>query len=244
MTRIALITGGTRGLGLAIGHGLATAGRLPILVYLRDRASAEAAHASLLPLHPGVRILQLDVGDELAVGAAIAKIKEEIGPIEILINSAFRSGRSPKKVHELEPSAWREDLATNLDGPFLVTRAVLPHMVERNFGRIVFIGSFAARGEMGRVAYSTAKAALAGLSGTIAQEYARHGITSNVVSPGFIDAGAFNRLAPEIKERAVKRVPAQRAGTAEEIAGLVTHLAADASGYLTGQVIGVDGGAR
>ncbi|MBK6686538.1 MAG: SDR family oxidoreductase [Deltaproteobacteria bacterium] len=244
MSRIALVTGGTRGLGLAIAEALATAGHTPILGYHQDEAAAAAALTSIRTLAPRAVAWPVDIADPEAVEALATRAQAELGPIQILINNAFRSGRPPQKVHELSPSAWREDLATNLDGPFWVTRAALPQMIASGFGRVVFIGSLAARGEMGRAAYSTAKAALAGLAGTIAQEYARQGITANVISPGFIDAGAFLRLSPEIRERALKRVPSGRAGQASEVAALVTHVVSDAGGYLNGQVLSVDGGTR
>ena len=138
---------------------------------------------------------------------------------------------------------WTEDLTTNLTGPLILTRAVLPHMVSRNYGRIVFIGSLAMRGERGRVAYVTAKNGLVGLAKACAQEYARQGITANVVAPGYIEAGAFLRLPPPVREAAIAKVPQGRLGTADEVAELVHYLASPAAGYVTGQVIGIDGGA-
>jgi NAD(P)-dependent dehydrogenase (short-subunit alcohol dehydrogenase family) len=209
-------------------------------MYRSNRSAAEEASAAI----PGSRIYEADIADASAVDDAIARIRSELGPIGILVNNAFRSGRSPVKTHELEVSAWNEDLATNLSGQFYVTRACLPSMVDQSFGRIVFIGSFAMRGEQGRVAYSVAKQGLAGLSSTIAQEYARNGITSNVVSPGFIETGAFMRLSEEIRSRAVAMVPSRRAGSPASVAALIAYLCSEDGGFTTGQVIGVDGGAR
>lgn len=238
------MTGGTRGLGLAIAEGLARAGHVPVLLYRSDRASAEAALERLRPLAPDAAAFTADVDDDARIEAVVTEIGESIGPIGILVNNAFRSGRPPQKTHELSPDAWREDIATNLTGQFVVTRACLAPMLEAGFGRIVFIGSLAQRGEPGRVAYATVKSALIGFAKTLAGEYARHGITANVVSPGFIEAGAFLRLSEEIQNRALATVPARRAGRAEEVAALVVLLASDLGGYVTGQHIGVDGGAR
>ncbi len=244
MGRVALVTGGTRGLGLAIAEALAHAGHTPVLLYRSDEESAQAALERLKPVAPNAAAYAGDVDDDARIEAIVAEVAESIGPIGVLVNNAFRSGRPPQKTHTLSVEAWREDVATNLTGQFIVTRACLPHMVDASFGRIVFIGSLAQRGEAGRVAYATVKSALTGFAKTLAQEYARYGITANVVSPGFIEAGAFLRLSEEIRNRALAMVPSRRAGRAEEVAALVVHLASDLGAYVTGQHIGVDGGAR
>ncbi|MBI2375226.1 MAG: SDR family oxidoreductase [Deltaproteobacteria bacterium] len=236
---VAVITGGTRGLGLAIAERLAHAGHELVLVYHADEASAEAARAELAAV-TSVRLEKADVSSPAQVEALAARLGSRV---DVLIHSALRSGRPPRKTHELEVEAFTEDLSTNLIGAFTVCRAVLPAMMSRGFGRIVLVGSLAMRGEPGRVAYSVAKAGLVGLAKTIAKEYAKHGITANVVNPGFINAGAFSRLSQEIRERAVAGVPARRAGTAGEVAEAVMYLVGPGSGYVTGQVLSVDGGA-
>lgn len=242
--RVALITGGTRGLGLAIAEALGAAGHVPVVLYRNDTASADAALERLRAVAPQAAAYAGDVDDDARLDAIVREVGETLGPIGVLVNNAFRSGRPPKKTHELDVAAWREDVATNLTGQFVVTRACLPHMIDEGFGRVIFIGSLAQRGEAGRVAYATVKSALTGFAKTLAQEYARFGITANVVSPGFIEAGAFLRLPEEIQKRALAMVPSRRAGRAEEVASLVVHLASENGGYVTGQHIGVDGGAR
>ncbi len=242
--RIAVITGGTRGLGRAIAERLAREGALPALIYRSDAEAADEAVAALRLHAPRTEAFRCDIAEPTEVASAIDAVQETLGPVEILINNAFRSGRPPVKTHDLSLDAWDEDLRTNLSGQLYITRACLPSMIARGFGRIVFIGSLAMRGEQGRVAYSVAKQGLVGLSSTLAQEYAKHGITSNVVSPGFIETGSFMRLSEEIRTRALAMVPSKRAGSAEHVAGLIAHLVGKDGGYTTGQVIAVDGGAR
>jgi acetoacetyl-CoA reductase len=238
----AIVTGGTRGLGLAIAERLARGGLRVAAIYRADADAAHAAEASLAALAPGSRAFAADLADPSAVDAVVGRIEAELGPPAVLVNNAFRGGRPARKLHELPPEAWIEDLASNLTGPFLITRAVLPGMLARRAGRVVFIGSLAMHGERGRAAYVTAKAGLAGLSRAIALEYARSGITSNVVAPGYLDAGAFLALPPDVREAAEKRVPVGRLGRAHEVAELVHYLTRPEAAYVTGQVLGIDGG--
>jgi NAD(P)-dependent dehydrogenase (short-subunit alcohol dehydrogenase family) len=238
-TPIALVTGGTRGIGRAIGARLAAGGYQPWLVYREDDVGAAEARA----LIPGAEVVRADLSDAATVDRLVSELLRKTGRLDVVVHNAFRGGRPARKIHEVSVADWTEDLTTNLTGPFILTRAVLPHMVSRSYGRIVFIGSLAMRGERGRVAYVTAKNGLVGLAKACAQEYARQGITANVVAPGYIEAGAFLRLPPPVREAAIAKVPQGRLGTADEVAELVHYLASPAAGYVTGQVIGIDGGA-
>lgn len=243
-TRVAMVTGGTRGIGRAIATRFARGGVIPVVIYRQDDARAQEAIDALRAIEPRARSIKADLAVAEEAARAVAETTDALGAIDILVNNAFRGGRPPKKVHEIDPQAFSDDLTSNLVGPFLITRAVLPGMIARGAGRIIFIGSLAMHGERGRAAYVVAKNGLVGLARAVAAEYAPSGITANVVAPGYIEAGAFLALDPAVREAALKRVPMKRLGTAEEIAELVWYLGLPAAGYVTGQVIGIDGGAR
>jgi NAD(P)-dependent dehydrogenase (short-subunit alcohol dehydrogenase family) len=241
--RIALITGGTRNLGRAIALRLAKEGCVPALVYRADEAAKDEALALIGAVAPGTRAYRADIGSAEEVAETVARVRAEMGPIEVLVNNAYRAGRTPKKTHEVDPRELTEDLTTNLAGQFLMSRACIPSMLEKRFGRIVFIASIAMQGERGRVAYSMAKTGMIGMMRTIALEYAKDGITSNIVSAGFLETGAFLRFSQEIRERALARVPSRRAGRPEDVAAAVAYLCSDEASYTTGSVLSVDGAA-
>lgn len=240
---VAIVSGGTRGLGLAISQRLARAGHTPAMLYRADEAAAAEALAQVQAVAPGALTVRADIAEPDSVARAVAEVEARLGAASVLVNNAFASTGAPRKVHELDPETWARGLDTNLSGAFLLTRAALPSMLAAGFGRVVFVGSLAARGEPGRSIYATAKSGLVGLMRTVAKEYAQHGVTANMVSPGFMDAGAFLRLEPEVRERAAKSVPMRRLGRAEEVAEAVAYFASREAGYTTGQVLGVDGGA-
>ena len=242
--RVALVTGGTRGIGNAIATRLAAAGAVPIMTYLSDETSATSALTAIRRIGTRAEALQLDISDRAAVDDLVSGIFARHGRIDILVNNAFATTGTPKKTHEVDPDVWNRAISANLSGPFFVTRACLPAMLDAGYGRIVFVGSLAARGEPGRGSYAVAKHALEALAKTIALEYARSGITCNVVSPGYTNAGAFLKLDPTTIERAAKSVPMKRLADPEEIAEAVLYFTSPSAGYTTGQVLGVDGGAR
>ena len=242
-SRVAIVTGGTRGIGRAISLRLAHGGTIPFMIYHNDRESAEETLRQVQKLQPDARIAQADIAESDQVAAAIGEALAKLGRIDALINNAFASTGSACKLHEIELDAWESGLRKNLTGPFLVTKACLPTMLDQKRGRIVFIGSLALRGEPGRAIYVASKSGQLGLMKTIAKEYARHGITANMVSPGYINAGGFLPLDQVVKDRAAKSVPCKRLGSAEEVAEAVFYFASEDSGYTTGQLLGVDGAA-
>ncbi|MEE2903574.1 MAG: SDR family NAD(P)-dependent oxidoreductase [Myxococcota bacterium] len=241
-TRVAIITGGTRGLGLGIAKSLLQDGLRVALIYKSDQQKADEVVGALSALSGAVTAHQVDVTNEVAVSDFCDNIVSSYGSIDILVHGALKSGKKPLKTHELEPASFQEDLAVNLFGAFVMTRFCLPHMLQQKWGRIIYLGSLAMRGERGRVSYSTAKNGIVGLAKTVAQEYARDGITANVVSPGYIESGAFLKLNEQIKHSAKSKVPVGRLGTEAEVANAVKYFVSEDSGFTTGQVLHLNGG--
>ncbi len=228
--QIALVTGAGRGIGAAIASRLAAGGwRVAGL----DRN---------WPDGPGACDLteSADVTDAQAVSDVVARI-EASGPIELLVNNA---GITRDAIaHRMEPDDFRLVLEVNLVGPFNLCRAVLPHMRERNSGRIVNISSMnALRGAAGQANYAAAKAGLIGMTKSIALENAGKGITANCVAPGYIETEMTAAIPSQIRQAEVARIPAGRMGTPEDIAETVLFLASSAAAFITGQVISVNGG--
>ena len=240
--RVAVVTGGTRGLGLGIAKALAKEGLHLALVYKSDEQSAANAVNEISTISRNVSAHQVDVTDEEAVRRFCDEVNSTHGSLDVLVHSALKSGKRPRKTHELDPSSFKEDLEVNLFGAFAMTRFCLPHMLKQKNGRIVYIGSLAMRGERGRVAYSTAKNGIVGLAKTVAQEYARDGITANVVSPGYIESGAFLSLDQKIQDAAKAKVPLGRLGLESEVADAVRYFVSMESGFTTGQVLHMNGG--
>jgi 3-oxoacyl-[acyl-carrier protein] reductase len=233
--RIALVTGGSRGIGAAVALALAEAGA-DVAVNYRERAEAAATVAKDIE-RTGQRALAVgaDVSSSGAVAKMIERITAELGPIDILVNNAgIGRRRAPEELDEAE---WDATIAVNLKGAFLCTQAVLPGMQARGFGRIVNISSGAARGPGGiGVHYNASKAGLEGLTRGYAARLARTGITVNAVAPSLIET----EMIPGGVEEAAKRVPMGRVGRPEEVAQAVVMVAANA--YMTGQTVQVNGG--
>jgi 3-oxoacyl-[acyl-carrier protein] reductase len=233
--RIALVTGGSRGIGAAVAVALAEAGA-DVAVNYRERAEAAAMVAKDIE-RTGRRALAVgaDVSNSGAVAQMIERITAELGPIDILVNNAgIGRRRAPEELDEAE---WDATIAVNLKGAFLCTQAVLPGMQARGFGRIVNISSGAARGPGGiGVHYNASKAGLEGLTRGYAARLAKTGITVNAVAPSLIET----EMIPGGVEEAAKRVPMGRVGRPEEVAQAVVMVAANA--YMTGQTVQVNGG--
>jgi 3-oxoacyl-[acyl-carrier protein] reductase len=233
--KIALVTGGSRGIGAAVAVALAEAGA-DIAVNYRERAEAAATVAKDIG-RTGRRALAVgaDVSNSGAVAKMMERIAAELGPIDILVNNAgIGRRRAPEELDEAE---WDATIAVNLKGAFLCTQAVLPGMQARGFGRIVNISSGAARGPGGiGVHYNASKAGLEGLTRGYAARLARTGVTVNAVAPSLIET----EMIPGGVEEAAKRVPMGRVGRPEEVAQAVVMVAANA--YMTGQTVQVNGG--
>ncbi|MFL5972694.1 MAG: SDR family NAD(P)-dependent oxidoreductase [Gaiellaceae bacterium] len=261
--RVALVTGGSRGLGRADALTLAGAGAdvvvADILVESDESAAerygplAQAAAARGLVMTEataeqirklGRRSLALkcDVTDVEQVESAVSQTVEELGSVDILVNNAGTLDHLGQLVDQ-SPELWERDLRVNLTGAFNCSRAVWPHMKERGWGRIVNMASVAGTlGGFGQASYSTTKAGLIGLTKTLALEGARYGITANADVPGIIGTEAFDFGNPEMNKRMIRRTALRRTGKPEDIANAIAFLCSDLAGYITGVELNVSGG--
>ncbi len=239
--RIALITGGTRGIGRAVAVKLASLGVNVALLYAGNAQAAEETLREVQALGVRAAAYQCDVSDGEAVNKAVAEARGALGPFDILVNNAgiTRDGLSMRMREE----DFRRVVDVNLTGAFLVSKAVMPDFIRKRAGRIINIASVAGlMGNAGQANYSAAKAGMIGLTKTLARELAARNITVNAVAPGFVKTEMTGAMKEEVLTQALKAVPLNRIGEAEEIAEAVAFLAGDASGYITGQVLQVDGG--
>ena len=231
-----MVTGGTRGIGLAITKTLKAQGYAVAAVYAGNEAAAEAARKDL-----GVLCIKADVGDFEAVGAAFAEIENTLGPITVLVNNAGITRDA--MLHKLSPAQWGEVIRADLDSVFNTSRHVIDGMRERNFGRIINISSInGQKGQMGQTNYSAAKAGVIGFTKALAQETARKGITVNVIAPGYIDTDMVAAVPEKVLEGIIANIPVGRLGQAEEIADAVAYLASDKAGFVTGSTLTINGG--
>ncbi len=237
MARVAIVTGGTRGIGAAISVGLKAAGYKVAASYAGNDEAASA-----FKKETDIAVYKWDVGDFEACKAGIAKVEADLGPVEVLVNNAgiTRDGM----FHRMSPEAWRAVITTNLDSLYNMTRNVIEGMRERGFGRIISISSVnGQKGQMGQSNYSAAKAGLIGFTKALAQENAFKGITVNAVAPGYI-ATEMVKAVPEdvLKTKILPQIPVGRLGEPEEIARCVAFLASDDAGFITGSTLTANGG--
>jgi acetoacetyl-CoA reductase/3-oxoacyl-[acyl-carrier protein] reductase len=235
--RVALVTGGTRGIGRAISERLVAEGLTVIAVYATDALAAK----SLQEDHPSVSVLQADVSDPLQCQGLVASVLERHGRLDCVINNAGVVVES--RLRDLTPDAWTRQLQVNLSASFYLAQAALPDMQVRGAGRIVNIGSItASMGSPVQIAYGAAKAGLVGLTRSLARSVARHGVTVNCVVPGSFDTDLPKGLAFTDAEKVTGLIPLGRWGRPEELAHAVAFLVDERASYITGSVLTVDGG--
>jgi len=236
MSRVAVVTGGTRGIGAAISESLHKAGYKVAAVFYGNDEAAKAFHAKL-----GIAHFKFDVGNYASCQAGLAKIQAALGPVDILVNNAGITRDA--FLHKMKPEQWSEVITTNLGSIFNMSRLVIEGMRERGFGRIISISSINGQaGQAGQTNYSAAKAAIIGFTKALALESASKGITVNAVAPGYIDTEMVRAVPPEVLEKIIAKIPAKRLGKAEEVASMVTFLASEEAGFATGATFTVNGG--
>ncbi|MDT8435322.1 MAG: 3-oxoacyl-[acyl-carrier-protein] reductase [Gemmatimonadota bacterium] len=235
--KVAIVTGASRGIGLAVAEALAEAGARVACV-ARDASRAERAAGGL---DGGAAGFACDVSAPEACTDLVARVEERLGPVDILVNNAGVT--RDNILLRLRDEDWDEVLATNLRGAFQMMRAVARGMMKRRSGRIVNVASVVGlTGNAGQSNYAASKAGLVGLSKSVAQELASRGVLVNVVAPGFVETDMTASLGDDVRERMRERIPLGRFGRPGDVAGVVRFLAGPAAAYMTGQVIVVDGG--
>jgi acetoacetyl-CoA reductase len=235
MSKVALVTGGTRGIGAAISIGLKNAGFKVAANYGGNDEAAQKFKAET-----GIAVFKWDVGDFEACAAGIKDVEGALGPVDVLVNNAgiTRDGM----LHKMSPQQWREVINVDLDSIFNMSRNVIDGMRERNFGRIISISSInGQKGQMGQTNYSAAKAGMIGFTKALAQEGAMKGVTVNCIAPGYIDTDMVAAVPEEVLKKIIATIPVGRLGKAEEIADAVAFLASDRAAFITGATLTVNG---
>ena len=235
--QIALVTGGVRGIGLAISRRLADRGVIVAAGYSRD---AEAAKR-FVDEHPGSSAHQGNIGSVDDCERVISEVLGQHGRLDVLVNNAGIT--ADRTVRKMSPEEWDRVVHVNLSGAFYLSRAILQHMLDRGSGRIINISSIIGEsGNIGQANYAAAKAGLFGLTMSLAQETARKGITVNSVAPGYISTEMVAAVPPEAMEKVLAKIPVGRLGEPDEVARVVEFLADPDSGFITGQIYSVNGG--
>ena len=234
--RIALVTGGTRGIGAAIAKDLKKAGAKVVATY---HGNDDAANA--FKKETGIEVIRFDVADFDQCSHAVKRIEAEVGPIDILVNNAgiTRDGF----MHKMGAESWHAVIETNLTSLFNMSRVVIEGMRSRGFGRIISISSINGQlGQVGQANYSAAKAGVIGFTKALARESANKGITVNAIAPGYIETDMVKAVPQNVLDKIIGGIPVGRLGQPEEIARAVCFLAANESGFITGETLSVNGG--
>jgi acetoacetyl-CoA reductase len=237
MARVAVVTGGTRGIGAAISKALHAAGyKVAATYHGNDEAAAKFKSET------GVQVYKWDVSDYESCVAGLGKVAEELGPVDVLVNNAGITRDA--MLHKMKPEQWYAVVNTNLNSLFNMCRPVIEGMRDRGFGRIVNISSInGQKGQMGQTNYSAAKAGDIGFTKALAQENASKGVTVNVICPGYIATEMVMAVPKEVLEKSIiPTIPTRRLGQPEEIARCVVFLASDDAGFITGSTLTANGG--
>jgi acetoacetyl-CoA reductase len=236
MARVAVVTGGTRGIGCAISVALSNAGYRVAANYGSNDQAAQSFNAET-----GIPVFKFDVSDFNACTQGIKAIEAALGPVDILVNNAGITRDTT--MHRMSHDQWNAVIQTNLTSCFNTARAVVDGMRSRGFGRIVNIGSINGQaGQYGQVNYAAAKSGIHGFTKALAQEGAARGITVNAVAPGYVDTEMVRAVPPDVLEKIIARIPVGRLGKAEDIARTVLFLVADEADFITGSTLSVNGG--
>ena len=236
MTKTALVTGGTRGIGAAISIALKSAGYSVAANYAGNDEAAQT-----FKNETGIPVYKWSVADYDACAAGIAKVEADLGPVAVLVNNAGITRDA--MFHRMTREQWGEVMGTNLNGLFNMTHPVWPGMRDRKFGRVINISSInGQKGQMGQANYAAAKAGDIGFTKTLAQEGARAGITVNAICPGYIGTEMVRAVPEKVLDSIVSQIPVGRLGEPEEIARCVVFLASDDSGFITGSTLSANGG--
>jgi len=236
MARVALVTGGSRGIGEAISKAMKAAGFKVAATYHGNDAAAEKFKAET-----GIGVYKWDVGKFDECKAGVAKVQADLGPVDVLVNNAGITRDAT--LHRMTPEQWHAVIDTNLNSLFYLSRAVIEGMRERGFGRIINISSInGQKGQIGQTNYSAAKAGVIGFTKALAQENANKGITVNAIAPGYIATEMVRAVPEPVLQKIVAAIPVGRLGEADEVARCVVFLADDKAGFITGSTLTVNGG--
>ncbi len=235
MTRVAIVTGGTRGIGAAISEALLEAGYKVAATYHGNEKAAQE-----FTKKTGIAAYKFDVGDYDTCAAGVAKITADIGAVDVLVNNAGITRDA--FLHKMTPQQWREVMHCDLDSVFNMSRLVIEGMRERCFGRIINISSINGQeGQVGQTNYSAAKAGILGFTRALAKECATKGVTVNAIAPGYIDTEMVRAVSPEVLQKIIDKIPLKRLGKPEEVAAMVVFLASNQAAFATGATFTVNG---
>jgi acetoacetyl-CoA reductase len=236
MARVAVVTGGTRGIGEAISKALKQAGHTVAATYAGNEQKANAFKDQT-----GIAVFKWDVSDPQQCEEGLARVASELGPVDVLVNNAGITRDAT--FHRMSFEQWSAVIRTNLDSMFTMTRPVIAGMRERGWGRVINISSInGQKGQFGQANYSAAKAGVIGFTKALALENARNGVTVNCIAPGYIDTEMVAAVAQDVLQKIIGGIPVNRLGRAEEIAAAVVYLASEEAGFMTGATLAINGG--